>query len=90
VPHPELSPQALDQLVVPLVVRARAAALDEQDLPSTCHGDPLSRFRDDPNRYARWPDSLGGGAGPARDVKQPARGFDPFDHKNKEVFSALP
>jgi len=34
----------------------------------------------------RWPDSLGGGAGPARDVKQPARGFGPFDHKNKEVF----
>jgi len=52
VPTPELSPQALDQLVVPHVVRARAAALDEQDLPSTCHGDPLSRFRDDPNRYA--------------------------------------
>src|SRR6266700_1444885 len=49
VPAPELSPQALDQLVVPLVVRARAAALDEQDLPGTCHGDPPSRLRDDPN-----------------------------------------
>src|SRR5215471_999712 len=47
---PELSPQALDQLVVPLVVRARAAALDEQDLPGPCHGDPLPRLRDDPNR----------------------------------------
>src|SRR6266705_2695142 len=44
VPAPELSPQALDQLVVPLVVRARAAALDEQDLPGTCHGDPLHAF----------------------------------------------
>src|SRR6266704_6588250 len=51
VPAPELSPQALDQLVVPLVVRARAAALDEQDLPGTCHGDPPSRLRDDLSRY---------------------------------------
>src|SRR5437660_9008709 len=42
VPTPELSPQALDQLVIPLVVRARTAALDEQDLPSRCHGDPLT------------------------------------------------
>ena len=42
VPTPELSPQALDQLVIPLVVRARTAALDEQDLQSRCHGDPLT------------------------------------------------
>src|SRR5579859_5014404 len=42
--NPELSPQALDQLVVPLIVRARTAALDEQDLPSTCHRDPLHGF----------------------------------------------
>src|SRR5260370_41145164 len=41
VPTPELSPPALDQLVIPLVMRARAAALDEQDLPGTCHGEPL-------------------------------------------------
>src|SRR5215469_4946245 len=48
---PESSPQTLDQLVVPLVVRARAAALDEQDLPGTSHGDPLPRLRDHSNRY---------------------------------------
>src|SRR6266567_8178959 len=51
IPIPEPSPQAFDQLVVPYLVRARAAALDEQDLPSRCHGDPPSRLRDDPNRY---------------------------------------
>jgi Uncharacterised protein family (UPF0158) len=51
VPSPELSPQAFDQLVVPFVVRAHAAALDEQDLPSNCHGDHPSHLRDDPIRY---------------------------------------
>src|SRR5215469_90352 len=52
IPAPEFSPQALDQLDVPLVVRARAAALDEQDLPTTCHGDPPHPLGDDPNRYS--------------------------------------
>ena len=37
VPVPELPPQAVDQLVVPLVVRAGAAALDEQDLTDFGH-----------------------------------------------------
>ena len=38
-PVPEAPPKAFDQLVVPFVVRARAAALDEQNLPSPVHGD---------------------------------------------------
>jgi hypothetical protein len=61
VPAPELSPQALDQLVVPLVVRARTAALDEQDLPGTCRGDPPSRLRDDPSQYPPPPRAYPGG-----------------------------
>src|SRR5438876_1074898 len=58
---PELSPQALDQPVVPLVVRARAAAPDEQDLPSTCHGDPLHAFVTTRINTHRWPESIPGG-----------------------------
>src|SRR5262249_42768689 len=40
VPVPEPPLEAVDELVIPLVVRARAAALDEQDLPGLCLDDP--------------------------------------------------
>src|SRR6185369_6095468 len=54
----ELSAQAFDEFVVPEVVYARAATLDEQDLPSSCHGDPpdvLATTRFDTHR---WPESI--------------------------------
>src|SRR5271154_7078268 len=63
---PKLSPQALDQLVVPPVVRGHTAALDKQDLPSTRHGDPPSHLRDDANRYHRWRESIPGEGKPCR------------------------
>src|SRR6266705_3521731 len=43
------------------LVPAPAAALDEQDLPGTCHGDPPSRLRDDPSRHPPPPESIPGG-----------------------------
>ena len=39
VPFPERAPEAVDQLVVPLVMRAFAGALDEQDLPRPGHDE---------------------------------------------------
>ena len=40
-PSPNLAPEAGDELVVPLVVDARAAALDEEDLPGVGHRSSL-------------------------------------------------
>jgi hypothetical protein len=39
-------------------VRARAAALDEQDLPSNCHGDPPHAFVTSRINTHRWPESI--------------------------------
>src|SRR5262249_51710551 len=50
-PVSELPPQAVEQLVVPFVVRARAAALNEQDLPGSHHDDPPSHLSR-PVRYS--------------------------------------
>ena len=53
-------------------MHARAAALDEQDLPRTRHGDPLHAFATTRIDTHRWPESIPGAGNTSLPARTPA------------------